>query len=132
MFGPLFALNYILEFVKRIYFAKTEDDSLLEEDTSERAQKNKQRIEGLAATMTEEEKAQLLKAKQMTFSSSNYYKLAIAEYFPCLKSYRETKLYKSYEKGAEQVEKDMDIVRMVRSIKALKAQMQCTCQKEQI
>ena len=112
--------SYIIKALQKFYMAVTIDDDLFRKTNSQKnlkkLNKNLKKLKSFG-----KKEAKIIKRNRLIkLSSWQVFKLLIMNYGKCFRLNRENKLWRLYEDGQGRLEKEFDLVKIIRSLRNIK------------
>ena len=112
--------SYIIKALQKFYMAVTNDDDLFKRTNSIKRLKKLHKDKNKLKSFDKKDVKILKRNRLIKLSSFQVFKLLIMNYVKCFKLNRENRLWRLYEDGQERLEKEFDVVKIIRSIRNLK------------
>ena len=117
LLNPIASHMYTMKAIQKLYLVKTQDNNMFLPKQSEKFKKKKAQRNKIMATLTPEQQADIKQNITPKIDICTSINLFLKSFFCC--AYQD-KWSKILEKGSEKIEKDFNIVRIVKTLRNLK------------
>ena len=128
--APVASHAFNLKAISKLFLVKTQDDTLLPNRTNDKTKKKQMNEKHIKKALEKKLQNSFTNHRFIKFNLSQRFWLLflenIGQYFTCCLDLSQNKLYRLYSKGVDQIEKELDIVKILRGLRNVKIYNQLT------